>query len=212
MSMGCFSLLPPGGTQYAITCATLRNLIGLAYGTSYIEGGGKALDTYYDVRASTGEKPWTQESIRPMMRQLLVQRFHLVVHDATGERSGYRLLIAKGGPKMQLVSAESIPKGQRAGEPSQNFIYPGQVQGRGVDSRGIVGLLSAILHAPVTDATGLKGVFNIDLRYAPDNSTESNLPSFFTAVEEQLGLKLQPARVIVDTIVIDHVDSEPTPN
>lgn len=81
MSMGCFSMLPPGGTQYAATCVTLRNLIELAYGTSYVEGGGKALDAYYDVRASTGEKPWTQESIQPMMRQFLAQRFHLVVHE-----------------------------------------------------------------------------------------------------------------------------------
>jgi uncharacterized protein (TIGR03435 family) len=212
MSMGCFSMLPPGGTQYAVTCLTLRNLIEMAYGTNYVDGGGKALDMHYDVRASTGEKPWTQESIRPMIRQLLVQRFHLVVHSGKRELSGYQLVTAKGGPKVQSVSAESVPKGQKAGESSPNFIFPGRVQGRGVDARGIAGLFSGVLHAPVTDATGLKGIFNIDLSYAPDNSTDSNLPSFFTAVEEQLGLKLQPAKVTVDTVVIDHVDAEPTPN
>jgi len=212
VSMGCFSMLPPGGTHYAVTCETLRNMIMLAYGTTYIEGGGKALDTYYDLRASTGEKPWTLESIRPMMRHFLEQRFHLVVRDAKSERSGYRLLIAKGGPKMPLASPESIPKGHKAGEPAEEFIYPGHAQGRGLEANGIASLLSAILHAPVTDATGLNGIFNVDLSYAPDNSTKSNLPSFFTAVEEQLGLKLQPAKVMVDTVVIDHVDAEPTPN
>lgn len=212
MSMGCFSMLPPGGTQYAITCLTLRNLIEMAYDTSYIEGGGKELDTHYDVRASTGEKPWTQESIRPMMRQLLAQRFHLVVHEGKREISGYRLVIAKGGAKVQPVSSESIPKGQKAGEPSPNFVYPGHVQGRGMNAYGIAGLFTAVLHAPVKDATGLTGNFNIDLSYAPDNSTDSNLPSFFTAIEEQLGLRLEPAKVTVDTLVIDHVDTEPTPN
>lgn len=212
VSMGCSSMLPPGGTQYAITCITLRNLIQMAYRTSYVEGSDKVLDTLYDVRASTGEKPWAYDSIRPMMRQLLVQRFHLAVHDAKSERSGYRLVIAKGGPKMQLASPESIPKGQKAGEPAKNFIYPGGAQGRGYTSLGIASMLSALSHVPVTDATGLKGVYNFNLRYAPDTSTDSNLPSFFTAVEEQLGLKLEPAKVMVDTVVVDHVDAEPTPN
>jgi uncharacterized protein (TIGR03435 family) len=89
------------------------------------------------------------------------------------------------------------------------------VQGRGVNASGIAGLLSAVLHAPVEDHTGLSGLFNIDLRYKPDNDTDpanQNLPSFFTAVEEQLGLKLQPEKVTVDTLVIDHINAEPTPN
>ena len=205
-------MLPPGGTQYAVTCLTVRNLIQIAFDTTYIDGGGKELDAHYDVRASTGETPWTQKSIQPMMQQLLAQRFHLVVHEGKRDLSGYHLVIGKGGSKLQSVSPESIPKGQKAGESSANFIYPGRVQGRGVDAWGLAGLLSAVLHAPVADDTGLKGVFNIDLKYAPGNSTDSDLPSFFTAVEEQLGLKLQTGKVTVDTLVIDHVDAEPTAN
>lgn len=81
-----------------------------------------------------------------------------------------------------------------------------------MDAGGVASLLSIVLHAPVSDATGLTGHFNINLTYAPDTSTDSNLPSFFTAVEEQLGLKLQPAKVTVDTIIVDHVDLEPTAN
>jgi len=67
-------------------------------------------------------------------------------------------------------------------------------------------------HAPVVDHTGLSGTFNIDLTYAPDSSTDSDLPSLYTAIEEQLGLKLKPEKVTVDTLVIDHVDGTPTPN
>lgn len=211
MSPGCFSMLPPGGTQYAVTCLTLRNLIQIAFSTNYIDGG-KELDAHYDVRASTGETPWTQKSIQPMMRQLLAQRFHLAVHEGKRDLSGYRLVVGKGGSKLQSISSESTPKGQKAGEGAPNFVYPGRVEGRGLGARGIADLLSVVLHAPVADDTGLKGVFNIDLKYAPDNSADSDLPSFFTAIEEQLGLKLQPGKVTVDTLVVDHVDAEPTAN
>jgi uncharacterized protein (TIGR03435 family) len=213
LTQGCFSMLPPGGTQYAVTCFTLRNLIGIAYKTSYIDGGGSALDTYYDVRATApGGVPWTFDTVHPMMQQLLSERFHLRVHTGKRELSGYGLFVAKGGSKLHPAAPGPVAQGQKAGEPSRNFIYPGQVQGRSVNASGIAGLFSALEHAPVVDHTGLSGTFNVDLSYAPDNSTDSNLPSFFTAIEEELGLKLKPEKVTVDTVVIDHVDDAPTPN
>ncbi len=76
-------------------------------------------------------------------------------------------------------------------------------------------LLSAVLHAPVVDHTGLSGVFNIDLSHTPDGGAEnenSNLPTFFTAVEEQLGLKLQVEKVSVKTVDVDHLSAEPAAN
>jgi uncharacterized protein (TIGR03435 family) len=210
---GCFSMLPPGSTQFALTCAPLRNLIAIAYGTKYIEGGGQELDTSFDVRATTpGDKPWTQDSIRPMMRQLLAERFQLVAHQGKRDLSGYRLIVAKGGPKITPVSPDPALQGQKAGEPARNFVAPGRVQGRNVGADAIAKLLSIALQAPVTDSTGLTGIYNVDLKYAPDNNPDANLPSVFTAVEEQLGLKLQPDKVTVDTLVIDHLDAQPTPN
>ncbi len=205
-------MLPPGGTHYELTCVTLRLLIEMAYKTSYIDGGGSALDTYYDLRATTPDRPWTVDTVRPMVQQLLAERFHLVVHAGKREVSGYGMVVAKGGPKLHSVAPESVVQGQKAGESSQNFTFPGKVQGRGLAPAGIAGLLSVGMHAPVVDHTGLTGMFNIDLNYAPDNSTDSNLPSFFTAVEEQLGLRLKPEKVIVDTLVVDHADDAPTPN
>jgi uncharacterized protein (TIGR03435 family) len=214
---GCYSMSPPGGSQYALTCITLRYLMGTAYNTGYIDGDKDALDNvYYDLRATTpGGTPLTAETVRPMVRQLLVQRFGLVVHPGKRELSGYGLVLAKGGSRLHPADPAKLVQGQKAGEPSQNFLYAGVVQGRGLDARGIAGLLSAVLHAPVEDHTGLSGIYNIDLRYKPDNDTDpadENLPSFFTAVEEQLGLKLQPQKVTVDTIVIDRVNPDPTPN
>jgi uncharacterized protein (TIGR03435 family) len=209
----CFSMLPPGGTQYAVTCAPLRLLIGMAYKTNYIDGGGSALESSYDVRASTPEGVvWTMDTVRPMLRQLLAERFHLVVHAGKREISGYRLVVGKGGAKLHSVEAASVVQGQKAGEPSRNFVAPGRLQGRGMNAAGIAFLLGTVMQTPVVDRTGLQGVFNVDMRYAPDNSTDSGLPSLFTAVEEQLGLKLEPDKVVVDTVVVDHVDSSPTAN
>jgi uncharacterized protein (TIGR03435 family) len=217
LTPGCYSMLPPGGSQYALTCVTLRFLIGMAYKTDHIDGDKDALDNnYYDLRATTpGGTPWTAETVRPMLQHLLAERFGLAAHSGKQELSGYGLVLAKGGAKLHPADPAKVVHGQKAGESSQNFLYAGVVQGRGLDPHGIASLLSAVLHAPVEDHTGLTGIFNIDLRYKPDNNTDpadDNLPSFFTAIEEQLGLKLQPEKVTVDTLVIDHVNTEPTPN
>jgi uncharacterized protein (TIGR03435 family) len=221
LTNGCFSMLPPGGAQYAVTCLTLKNLIGIAYKSDRIEGGGPALDAYYDLRATVpADKPWTNETVVPMMKQFLIERFHLAVHPGKRELPGYALVLAKSGVKLHSTEPDRAAQGQKAGEPSANFTAPGYVQGRSMNSKQIADLLGSALHAPVADHTGLTGIYNIDLRYAPDSllnsnsgdESDSNLPSFFTAVEEQLGLKLEAKKVIVDTVVVDHVDAEPTPN
>jgi uncharacterized protein (TIGR03435 family) len=217
LTPGCYSMLPPGGSQYALTCVSLRFLIGMAYKADRIDGDKNLLDDrYYDVRATTpNNTPWTSESVRPMLQHMLTERFGLVAHPGKRELPGYALVLVKGGAKLQPADPATVVQGQKAGEGSPNFIYIGMVQGRGVNASGIAGLLSAVLHAPVEDRTGLSGLFNVDLRYKPDNDTDpanENLPSFFTAVEEQLGLKLQPQQVTVDTLVIDHINPEPTPN
>jgi uncharacterized protein (TIGR03435 family) len=221
LTPGCFSMLPPGGVQYAVTCLTLRNFIEIAYGTGYIEGGGSALDEYYDFRAKVpDDKPWNSSTIAPMMKQFLIERFHLVVHSGTRELSGYALMVGRSGSKLKATQADTAVQGQKAGESSDNFTAPGYVQGRSLTVKGIAGLLSTALHTPVVDHTGLTGIYNVDLRYAPEslpgsnpsNESNANLPSFFTALEEQLGLRLQSQKVAVDTVVVDHADAQPTTN
>jgi uncharacterized protein (TIGR03435 family) len=222
LSNGCFSMLPPGGTHYEVTCLPLRVLIAMAWklNPEYIQGGdAQALDNYYDIRATTPDgEPWAPDNIPPMLRQLLEERFHIAAHGGTKQVSGYGLIVAKGGSKLKPVDVDVALLGQKAGESSHNFLMPGRIQGRGTDLGGIASLLSASIHAPVVDHTGINGIFNVDLHFAPENGTESNLsnfstaPDFFTAIEEQLGLKLHPEKVTIDTLVIDHVDRSPTPN
>jgi uncharacterized protein (TIGR03435 family) len=64
----------------------------------------------------------------------------------------------------------------------------------------------------VVDRTGLTGTYDFTLSYAPANDPNSSLPDFFTALQEQLGLKLQPQKIPVDFLVIDHTDRVPTEN
>lgn len=73
-------------------------------------------------------------------------------------------------------------------------------------------MLAHVMAKPVADQTGLRGTYDIRLNYAPMDGTDSSLPSIYTALEEQLGLKLEKQTVPVEIFVIDHVDKEPTEN
>jgi uncharacterized protein (TIGR03435 family) len=216
ITTGCYSVSPPGGTHYVVTCITLRDLIARAWRVhpDNISGGdSQALDTAYDLSAVTSNnKPWTQDSIPPMLRQLLKERFHVAVHPGTKQVSGYILAVAKGGSKLKPAKFAAIQQGHQAGQPFNNSLLPGYIRGRGVDLNTIASLLSAQTEATVVDHTGISGVFDIDLHFATEGSSESNWPNFTIALEQQLGLKLQQQKVTVNTLVIDHADSDPTPN
>ena len=147
-----------------------------------------------------------------MLRQLLIERFHVTVHAGTKRVPGYLLVVAKGGPKLKTSEVDALQQGFKAGAPFHSFIYDGYIRARGNDLNGIAALLSAQVDAPVFDQTGISGAFDVDLHFAKANDTESEWPPFFVAVQDQLGLKLEPQKVTINTLVIDHVDSFPTPN
>lgn len=215
--IGCVSTLPAGGTQFAVTCRSLRALIAMAWrvtGDNIQGGDASALSATYDVRAVVpGNKPWTDfNTIRPMLRQLLIERFHLSVHTSSREEAGYGLFVAKNGAKLKPADHNIVMDGEKAGATSSNFITLTHVQGRGENMHSIATLFSFVLREPVADHTGLSGSYNIDLDFAPLNGTDSPLPSFFGAVEDTLGLRLKPERVSVPILVVDHVDANPTPN
>ncbi|HUZ95443.1 MAG TPA: TIGR03435 family protein, partial [Edaphobacter sp.] len=73
----------------------------------------------------------------------------------------------------------------------------------------VAGLLGIPAGGPVVDRTGLKGFYDLSLHFAPVDAKDSDLPDFFTAVEEQLGLKLKPAKVPAKFLVVDSVDPKP---
>jgi uncharacterized protein (TIGR03435 family) len=185
----------------------LSNLLMIAYGVSdkNITGGPGWLDSQeYDVDAKVeGDRQLTLKEMQPLLQTLLAQRLHLTAHHVTKMYSGYALVIAKGGPKLQ-TSAEGVrPRAQ---------VHPNGFQVWHMDAKGIATVSSAPAGGPIVDKTGLTGTYDVTLSYAPANDPNSNLPSFFTALQEQLGLKLESQEVPVDFLIIDHVERTPTEN
>jgi uncharacterized protein (TIGR03435 family) len=91
-------------------------------------------------------------------------------------------------------------------------MYSGHADGWGISIETLAHIMASPVGSPVADKTGLSGSYDIHLAYRESAEEDTSLPSIFTAVQEQLGLKLVPAKVPVDNLVIDHVDKVPTEN
>lgn len=142
-----------------------------------------------------------------MMEQaLLADRFHLKVHWEPRERTVYLLTVAKSGVRM---SPAADPK-----HGSMTF-NSGKLSGKGVPVSFIASLLASPAQRTVIDHTGLQGQYDFDLHFSPESMTAVDgtnaEPDFFTAVQEQLGLKLQSSKAQVPVLIVDHVE-QPTPN
>jgi uncharacterized protein (TIGR03435 family) len=219
---------------YSATSVSLKSLIVTAYGgkPDQISGGPGWIDTNrYDIEAKVvaadgaTPQPLTREQSNLMLRSLLADRFKLVVHNETKEQPIYELVIAKGGSKLQEAkSDDSNPNGvkgpdvvARAGMTMS--MGPGHLKGPALQLASLISWLSSQLGRPIVDKTGLTGKYNIDLHWTPDPGpgsedaapSDASGPSIFTAVQEQLGLKLNSTKGPVETLVIDHAEP-PTPN
>ncbi len=153
------------------------------------------------VAARKDLSPQDREQLnKRMLQALLADRFKLRVHYETRIGSFYQLVIAKSGPKVKQWPTGQEPRGTSWG---RNGIT---IQGGGVDD--LVMCLSDELGRKVVDKTGLTGHYDIDLKWTPDDQPgrPDAGPTLFTALEEQLGLKLDAAKGPLDTLVVDHVD------
>lgn len=172
----------------------------------------------YDVVANgpqTGEPakpriPGQPSELQKMMQALLAERFKLSLHRETRELAVFTLIVAKGGPKVSLSPAPDVG--------NQNpFRMPGsgRLVGTQVSTEMLAKFLSSQLDRSVQDETGLKGVFDFKLEWQPEGPRSSEaptLPSLFTALQEQLGLKLETRKTAVEVLVIDHIEKAPTEN
>ncbi|HEY5329558.1 MAG TPA: TIGR03435 family protein [Acidobacteriaceae bacterium] len=195
-------------TQFTMENMSLRILIAIAYGMSdnRITGQADLLDSaYFTVKAKPGgDTPLTAKQYQPLLQQLLQQRFKLAVHHETKDLPGYALVVAKGGPKLTPAKDKDTAAGA--------YILEDGLRSAGISTKTLASLLTRPLGQPVMDKTGIEGNYILDLHFAPATSTESTFPSIFTAVQEQLGLKLEPQKVPTDFLVIDHVEKVPTEN
>lgn len=200
-----------------------------------------AVSERFDIEATVGESERDRASDpseayarrRDMLRTMLVERFGLRIRQAPVDSQGYALRVeANRGPGPQLrgssgdceddAAARPRPPGPRDVSASECFIRSpasGSIIGRGVTIGRLASALSASLGVVVLDETGMQGLHDFQLSWAPepladgvDVSAPSSLPtSVFTAVREQLGLRLEPRTVPEGSIVIERLE-RPTPN
>ncbi len=196
--------------RYTMYFTLLKSLIANAYGVrfQYILGGPEWLNTqHYDLSAKVeGNTRVTWEQMRPMLRNLLKDRVHLMVHTERRVVPGYSMVVAKNGSKLK----------PNKGAPFWGMDSGFEFKFQNAPTEQIAMMVESAVKQPVVDKTGLAGTYDFDLMFTrddhPDDVPHPDHGSIFTALQEQLGLKLVSEKVPVDYLVIDHVDRLPTPN
>jgi len=157
--------------------------------------------------------PSTPEEQRAMLRQLLEDRFALRVHRETRDMSVYVLTVldenGRLGPALRSATKSCAPAPMCSGSVTQ-----GKASYRDIEWPAVVQAIAAPLDRRLVDRTGLSGRFDFDLTYGRGLSADladSAVDDIFTAVRQQLGLKLEPGRVPMEVLVVDSV-SRPTPD
>ena len=147
-----------------------------------------------------------------MLQALLEDRFHLKAHRETREGAIFNLTVVKGGPKFAALREGNCPPADPKSPPC-GVIRPGaNGLNRTMDSMGAglaiwTRVLTLALGKPVVDKTGLAGQFDaMHVEYAPDDLPDATGASIFTAIQEQLGLKLEAGKGPVEVLVIDHIE------
>ncbi len=203
-----------GTHRWIATNYTLTNLIALAYDMSprTISGGPAWMESqHFNIEAITpGDvRPTRLEQMR-MLRALVVERFGLKFHRQEKEFSIYELTVAKGGPKLKAAANPDSPPDLIG------VVYPGKIEvpAKSVTMDDFVAMLQrATLDRPTVNKTGLTGKYDFTLDWAPDETQyggeiqkapdDTPMPALFTAVQDQLGLKLEAKRGMVNAMVVD---------
>jgi uncharacterized protein (TIGR03435 family) len=235
--------------RWACQNMTVLNLISNAYNLKRYQMPSDNFEAdRYEITATMAVGT-TREQFREMLKNLLKERFKLTVHFAKKEVAGYELVVAKGGVKMKEAEpAKDNPDGGRTRGregPLQRDKEGFPILARGEDTMAIMGgkarwvspqctidqianMMVNQLNAPVTDATGLTGKYDVNmfweasgfsngvLRAAPASAepvaSELSGPTIFTALQDQLGLRLQSKKTSIEALVIDHLEKVPTEN
>ncbi len=204
-----------GNSRFVVKDYTLKLLIAAAYdmNSRTISGGPAWVDAeHFDIAAVTpGEVRPTREEQMAMLRALLTERFKLTFHRQPKEFSIYELTLAKGGPKLKESTAP-------ADDPAAliSTVYPQKIvmPARNATMDDFVSLLQrAVLDRPVVNKTGLRGRWDFNLEWAPDETqfggevpvapAEASGAPLFTAIQDQIGLKLVATRGPVSALVVD---------
>lgn len=199
-----------GGHRVSITNQTVGSLIAVAYSVhqaQIVDGPAWLFSERFDVEGEP-DIPGAPslKQVQEMLQGLLADRFGLKFHHDQREVPVYAIVPAKGGPKLAASARRGSNLPSQTGRPSPSGR---SVRFRNSSMADFALGMQPYMDKPVVDRTGLAGRFDFDLTWTPDtlaaNAADAP-PGVFTAVEEQLGLKLKPERAAVDVIVIDHVE------
>ena len=213
--------------SFTATNVTLMDLMMEAYGvkSELISGGpGWVTSVRYNVQAKVldGEnvdlEKFSDKERGPILQAILVDRFQLKAHVELKTLPVYELTIAKSGAKLKPMAAAT--DGQALPHDGSYTVHRGELSGHGMSLASVSGVLTQIVRRKVIDKTGLAGNYDLELKWTSeedlaagkDNGAGGDAPpTIFTAVQEQLGLRLQSAKGPVETLVVDHVE-KPTEN
>jgi uncharacterized protein (TIGR03435 family) len=205
------------GRRFTTHYTTLSDLILMAYEVDrrQVVGGPAWVTTdEYDVDAVAGEDIGAGDQMRAMLQKLLADRFQLTLHREQREMSVYVLTVAKGGPKLKASDPNVPPNGASCQRPGV-CTFLGEPLAHFARWMGFV-----VLDKPVSEKTGLTGTYDFTLKWTPDESQFASMgvhvpppvdnpnapPGLFTAIQEQLGLRLEAQKVPNEVLVIDQVE------
>lgn len=210
----------PGG-MFSARGFTLKDLVGLAYDVDnrQIVEVPKALEsTRFDVQAKlpANAGPPNPDLIKPMLQKLLAERYQLTFRRETREMPVYVLSVARGGHKLKPRQEGD------GGEPTSMLFRGATVPGRNVSIALFAGgLQKLVVDRPILDKTGLTGNWDFDLTWRPDAGqfggrgaqlpADPDKPDIYTAIQEQMGLRLEAQRGPAPVLVIERAEP-PTEN
>ena len=225
--------LPLGGPgtsdpeTFRIRSAALRDLLTRAYQVRYIqfEGPSWLTSAQFDITAKVPPGA-TKEQFNLMLQDFLMQRFHVTLHHETKSFSAYNLVVEKRGVKLKQSDPEvsryaklasQNPLAGLLGMKNYGGIIPRPggflINGGGLPIGNLASIVESVINVPVLDKTGLTGFYDFEIEFAADDAAGSSaLPSIFTALENEAGLKLEAVKAPFDVIVIDHIDMTPDEN
>jgi uncharacterized protein (TIGR03435 family) len=204
------------GRRFATAGTSVVDILKYAYGVhaSQVIGGPEWIKTErFDLLADPGtEVRPASDEMKKMVQGLLADRFQLTFHRATRELPVYAIVVGKGGSK--LTKSTKDPNGI----PGVGFVPSGRLSAGNATMTDFAKFMQRyVMDRPVVDQTGIAGRYDIDLTWSADESQFNGRaapagddpnapPGLFTAIQEQLGLRLEAVKAPVEVLVIDRVE------
>ena len=191
---------------------TLKRFLQVAYDLNALQISGPGwLDSDRFDLAAKSPQGVPDSDLMPMLQSLLKERFQLTLHRENKEMPVYDLIVAKEGLKISVFDPSHIPPTPPRNGAASMIIGPMTIS-------GLAKTLTPAAGRPVIDKTGLEGRYFCAVTFSPlkaqtnSNVTEVAPLDIFAAVQQQLGLKLEPAKALREILVVDHAERIPREN